>query len=58
MIPVLLVKIALIIMMVRCLYVAISGLNNVHKNWLNILFYLSVGVVAVYFYIIRFGHLF
>lgn len=52
-IPVILVKIALIIIVIRCVYSAVTS-----RNWLDILFYLSVALVALYYYITNFHRLF
>ncbi len=58
MIPAILVKIALIIIMVRCVYVAVTELNGFPKHWFDILFYLSVALVALSYYLQRFHRLF
>jgi len=49
MIPKLLYQIALIIIIARCGYVAFTLLNKTRKAWLEILFYLSVVIVALTF---------
>lgn len=58
MLPTIVIKIALIIIMIRCLYVAVSLFNNAQKHWLDILFYLSVTVVAYVYYLEHYHHLF
>jgi hypothetical protein len=52
-IPIILVKIALIIIVIRSVYVAVTS-----RNWLEILFNLSVALVALYYYIANFHRLF
>lgn len=51
-IPIILVKIALIIIVIRSVYVAVTK-----RHWLEILFNLSVAVVALNYYIANFHHL-
>jgi hypothetical protein len=50
MIPALLVKIALLIIMVVSIYRAVH-----HRHWLDVLFYLSIVLVALHYYLSHFG---
>jgi hypothetical protein len=50
----LLLKIALIVIMVRSVYVVITLLKHSSKNWVDIIFHLSVAFVALYYYIEHF----
>jgi hypothetical protein len=43
----LIVQIALIIIIVRCVYVAFTHFQRHRKKWLEILFYLSVAIIAL-----------
>jgi hypothetical protein len=45
----LLFQIALIIIIARCGYVAFNLLNGSRKSWLDILYYLSIVIVALSF---------
>jgi hypothetical protein len=47
--PGLLIQIALIIIVVRSVYVVVQRMNIRSKNWLDILFHLSIVVVALGF---------
>ncbi|WP_190294738.1 hypothetical protein [Paenibacillus darwinianus] len=49
MIPYLLFQIALIIIVVRCVYVLVQMSNAPKKRWLDVLFHGSVGIVCLYF---------
>ncbi|WP_276356300.1 hypothetical protein [Cohnella caldifontis] len=48
--PVFLLKIALIIIIVRSVYVVVQT-HLPRKNWLDVAFYVSVAVAALYFLI-------
>lgn len=50
MIPALLIKLALIIIIGVSIYKAIK-----HNHWLDILYYLSIALVALHYYIVHFG---
>lgn len=58
MLPALVVKIALLIIIVRCVYVAVTLLNHTHKRWLDILFYFSVAIVALSYFLAQFHSFF
>ena len=46
MMPALLIQIALIIIIVRSVYVVVQRMNMHSKNWLDILFHASIAIVA------------
>lgn len=43
----LLVQLALIVIIVRCVYVGINLVKQAKKDWLNIAFYISIIIVAL-----------
>jgi hypothetical protein len=45
--PKLLIQIALIVIIVRCGYVAYTLLNHSKKRWLDIAFYVAVALLAL-----------
>jgi hypothetical protein len=49
MIPTILVQIALIIIIVRSLYVVVQKANLASKFWLDLLFHASIALVALHF---------
>jgi hypothetical protein len=49
MIPTLIIQIALVIVVIRCGYVAFTLLNGHGKRWLDIAFYISVALIALNF---------
>jgi hypothetical protein len=49
MVPIILFQIALIIIIVRSVYIIMQEVNGVRKFWLDILFHISVAVVALHF---------
>ncbi|MCU6795453.1 MULTISPECIES: hypothetical protein [Paenibacillus] len=49
MIPTILVQVALIIIIIRSLYVVIQKANLPSKFWLDILFHISVALIALHF---------
>ncbi|MDB5083308.1 MAG: hypothetical protein JWN30_194 [Bacilli bacterium] len=56
--PEFILQIALLIILVRSVYVAIQLLNSSHKAWLDILFHISVAIFALFYYSEHFGHFF
>lgn len=48
-VPKLVIQIALILIMIRCGYVGFQLMKPSRKNWLDILFYFSVAIVAFSF---------
>jgi steroid 5-alpha reductase family enzyme len=49
MIPTIVIQIALIIIVVRSVYVVVQRINSSHKAWIDILFHASVAIVALNF---------
>ena len=47
MVPELLVQIALIILIVRSVYVVVQKFQHARHNWLDLLFHASIAVVAL-----------
>jgi hypothetical protein len=49
MIPTIVIQIALIIIIVRSVYVVVQRINTSHKAWMDILFHASIAIVALHF---------
>jgi hypothetical protein len=49
MIPTIIIQIALIIILVRSVYVMIQKINTSHKAWLDILYHASIAILALKF---------
>lgn len=47
--PAILFQIALVIIVIRSVYVVVQGVNVRNKNWLDILFHASIAIVALGF---------
>jgi hypothetical protein len=52
MIPTIIIQIALIIILVRSVYVVVQKINTSHKAWLDILFHASIAIVALNFLLV------
>ncbi|WP_241712835.1 hypothetical protein [Sulfoacidibacillus ferrooxidans] len=49
MIPHVIIELALLIIIIRCVYVAFTLAQNRSRKWLEIAFYLSVAIIAFSF---------